>query len=131
MSMRAYSEEIGTPSKSKTYRKRTCKDLYIIVAYREDKPERVDYIRINASSKDNNCAVAFLEAMSDILTFAVRRIRNRHEAQAIVKNLRQHKCLNCPPNAEHLTSCSDALGVVLQEVLNAIPEEEVNQQDKE
>jgi len=121
-------EEIGTVSKSITYRKHTCKDIYVIVAYREDEPEKIDYIRINASSKDNNCAVSFMEALSDILTFAVRRIRNEHEAKAIIKNLQFHKCLNCPPNKDHTTSCSDAVGQILEKVLGE--KEKENKVDK-
>jgi len=116
-------EDCLTHQKSITYRKHTCKDIYIIVVYRHDEPEKIDYIRINSSSKDNNCAVSFMEALSDILTFAIRRIRNKYEAQAIVKNLRQHKCLNCPPNEEHITSCSDAIGQVLNEILQVKDEE--------
>ena len=117
-------EEIGTTSNCVTYKKQTCKDIYVIVAYREDEPEKIDYIRINASSKDNNCAVSFMEALSDILTFAVRRIRNEHEAKAIIKNLRFHKCLNCPVNKDHTTSCSDAIGQVLEKVLRIKDEKE-------
>ncbi len=110
-------EEIGITSKCITFKKHTCKDIYCIIAYREDEPEKIDYIRINASSKDNNCAVSFMEALSDILTFAVRRIRNEHEARAIIKNLRFHKCLGCPPNPDHITSCADAVGQILEKVL--------------
>jgi len=115
---------IGTTCKSITYKKRTCKDIYIIIAYREDAPEKIDYIRINASSKENNCACSFIEALADLLTFAVRRIRNEHEATAIVKNLLSHKCLNCPPNQEHITSCADAIGRVLGKVLNIYEKKE-------
>jgi len=116
--------------KSKTYSKRTCRDIYVIVAYRNDSPEKIEFIRINASSRANNCAVSFMEAFSDILTFAIRRIRNKHEANAIIKNLRHHKCLNCPPNKDHTTSCSDAIGQVLEEVLK-YEEKEVTQQTQE
>lgn len=120
--MKTIDDSIGTTSKSKTYKKRTCKDIYITVAYREDEPEKIDYVRIISSTKENTCATSFIESLSDMLTFAIRRIRNKHEAQAIIKNLRWQKCLNCPPNKDHTTSCSDAVGQVLQEVLGAIPE---------
>ena len=117
-------DKLGTTYKSRTYKKQTCKDIYITIAYREDDPKKIDFVRIQATSKDNNCAVSFLEAFSDMLTFAIRRIRNKHEAEAIVKNLRFHKCLNCPVNKDHITSCSDAIGqVLLQEFTNGeIPE---------
>lgn len=106
-----------TVSKSTTYKKRTCKDLYISVIYRQDAPDRIDYLLVSASSKDNNCAVSFLQTLADMTSFAIRRIRNEHEARAIIKNLRYQKCLNCPPNKDHTCSCSDALGQVLQTVL--------------
>lgn len=108
---------IGTTCKSITYRKDTCGSIYIVIAYKEDEPEKVDYLRIIASTKPGACAVSFLEALADTLTFSIRRIRNIHEAKAIVKNLRYHKCLNCPPNKDHTTSCSDAIGQVLTKVL--------------
>ena len=117
-------EPFGTTYKSRTYKKRTCKDIYITIAYREDDPKKIDFVRIQATSKDNNCAVSFLEAFSDMLTFAIRRIRNKHEAEAIVKNLRFHKCLNCPPNKDHIQSCSDAVGQVLEQVLKPYEKEE-------
>ena len=110
-------EEFGTTCKSITYKKQTCKDIYITIAYRTEDEKKIDFIRINATSKDNNCATSFMDAMSDILTFAIRRIRNKHEAEAIIKNLRFHKCLNCPINKNHITSCSDAIGQILEKVL--------------
>jgi len=105
---------LGTTCNSRTYKKTTCKDIYITFAYKEDEPKKIEYVRINASSKENNCAVSFMETLADTLTFAIRRIRNEHEAAAIVKNLRFHKCLNCPVNKDHTTSCSDAIGQVLE-----------------
>lgn len=110
-------ELIETVSKSMTYKKKTCRDLYIHVSYRTDEPEKIDYIIISASSKDNNCAVSFLQTLADMTSFAIRRIRNEYEARAIIKNLRYQKCLQCPPNRDHACSCSDALGQVLEEVL--------------
>ncbi len=110
-------DDFGTTCKSMTYKKETCKDIYITIAYRPDDEKKIDFIRINASSKTNNCATSFMEAMSDILTFAIRRIRNKHEAEAIIKNLRFQKCLNCPVNRDHIESCSDAIGQVLEKVL--------------
>ncbi|MFA5388849.1 MAG: hypothetical protein WC312_03745 [Candidatus Omnitrophota bacterium] len=117
MNKSAYIEEVGNTNRSITYKKDTCGSIYIIVAYREEEPERVDYIRIIASTKPGACAASFLEALADTLTFSIRRIRNEYEARAIVKNLRFHKCLNCPANKDHITSCSDAIGQVLEKVL--------------
>jgi len=119
-------QEIGSISNCRTYKIRTCKDIYIIICYKNGEPDKIDYIRINASSKDNNCAVSFLEALSDLLTFAVRRIRNVHEARAIIKNLRFHKCLNCPINKDKAMSCADAIGQILGKVLKVEGEEKEN-----
>jgi hypothetical protein len=110
-------EDYLTCEKTITYKKRTCRDIFVIVAYKTDEPELIDYIRIVSSSKEGGCPVSFLESFSDMLTFSVRRIRNIHEAKQIVKNLRGQKCLQCPPNQDHITSCSDAIGQVLQKVL--------------
>ena len=113
-------EDIGTTYISKTYVKRTCQDIYITVAYRPDAPDKIEFIRIISSSRRNNCATSFMETISDLLTFAIRRIRNKYEAEAIIKNLRFHKCLNCPPNKDHTVSCADAIGQVLSDVLQTI-----------
>lgn len=115
--MQAIDELQEAIGKSITYKKRTCKDLYISVVYRTDEPEKIDYVLVSASSKDNNCAVSFLQTLADMTSFAIRRIRNEHEARAIIKNLRFQKCLQCPPNKDHTCSCSDALGQVLEQVL--------------
>ncbi len=102
---------------SRTYKKETCDKIYITIAFRQDEPKRVEFIRIFGSTKTNNCPNSFFEALADTLTFSIRRIRNNFEAQQICKNLRYHKCLACPPNKNHITSCSDAIGQVLEEVL--------------
>jgi hypothetical protein len=102
---------------SKTYKKVTCRDLFITVAFKTDEPEKVDFVRIISSTKDGGCPVSFMEGLSDMLTFSIRRIRNIHEARQIVKNMRFHKCLGCPPNKDHSTSCMDAIGMVLEDAL--------------
>ncbi len=112
-----YIEDFGTVYNTITYKKETCRDLYVVVAYKPDDPQKIEFIRINSSSKVNNCAVSFMEGLADMLTFSIRRIRNEHEARAIIKNLRHQKCLNCPPNKDHSTSCSDAIAQVLEKVL--------------
>ena len=117
-------KEFGTHYKSKTYIKRTCQDIFIIVAYRNDNPEKIDFIRIVSSSRKNPCATSFMDAISDLLTFSIRRIRNSYERDAIIKNLRHQQCLNCPPNKDHTKSCSDAIGQVLQDVLQKTEEED-------
>lgn len=109
--------DIGNSCRSVTYKKETCKSLYITLVYREDEPEKIDYVLISSTSKDNNCSNSLLDSLALMTSFSIRRIRNEHEARAIVKNLRGAKCLACPPNKCHTTNCADALGQVLQEVL--------------
>ena len=112
-------QELTEPTpKSITYKKSTCRDIYITIVYKTDEPERVDYIRIVTTTKEGGCPVSFMEAFADMLTFSIRRIRNIHEARQIVKNLRYKKCLACPPNKDHSLSCCDAIGMVLEKVLN-------------
>jgi hypothetical protein len=110
-------EEIGTTYRSITYLKITCTKIYITIAYREDDPEKIEFVRIFGTTRTNNCPNSFFESLADLLTFSIRRIRNEHEAKSIVKNLRHQKCLNCPVNKDHTTSCSDAIGQVLEDVL--------------
>lgn len=116
------SIDIGTTNLSKTYKKNlSCLNLYITVTYKED--GKVDYIRINGTNKQDVCGISWIEAISDLLTFSIRRIRNKHEAKAICKALRDHKCLGIAPNKEHIQSCSDAIGRVMMEVLQITEDE--------
>lgn len=110
-------EDIGSVGLSRTYKRETCKPLYITLVFQKDEPKKIDYVLIASTSKANNCSVSLLSSMADLLSFGIRRIRNEHEARALVKNLRHNKCLACPPNRTHLTNCSDAVGQVLEEVL--------------
>ena len=108
---------IGETWKSATYMKTTgCGNIYITLAYSKDKPRKIEFIRISGE-KHNNCGASFNEALADMTTFAIRRIRNSHEALAIVKNLLYHRCNNIKPNKDHINSCPDALGQVLKKVL--------------
>ena len=110
-------EETGVTYKSKTYRKPTgCGNIYITVTFRDEAPEKIEFIRIIGSGS-NNCGGSFYESLSDMLTFSIRRIRNQYEADSIVKNLRHHRCNKIIPNRNHITSCSDAVGQVLHQVL--------------
>ena len=121
--MTSIQELTETIGKSITYKKHTCRDLFITVVYKEDEPDRVDFIRIVASTKEGGCPVSFMEALADMLSFSIKRIRNIHEARQIVNNLRWQKCLECPANEEHITSCSDAIARVLEKVLKTKEEE--------
>lgn len=110
--------DIGTCCNSKTYRKvLPCLTLYVCINYKEDK--KIDYIKIYGGQHGEvGCGETFFQALSDLLTFSIRRIRNEHEAKAIIKTLRYHKCNKRIPNEEHLTSCADAIGQVLEKELS-------------
>jgi len=117
---------IGVTSRSKTYRKKAgaCGHIYVTVTFREDKPDRIDYVKIQGCNKQNDCLGSFTEAIADLLSFAIRRIRNKHEAEAIIKSLKHHRCNRIVPSESHTTSCSDAIAQVLQEELKVdeVPE---------
>ena len=100
-----------------TFRKETgCGYIYITIAFKFDDPNKVEFLRI-AGQGVNDCGASFYESLADMTTFAIRRIRNEHEARAIIKNLRYHRCNRYTPNKDRITSCSDAVGQVLQKIL--------------
>jgi hypothetical protein len=119
------TEHIGTQSISKTYRKLAgqCGHIYITISFREDKPNRIDYIKIQGCTKHNDCGGSWAESIADLLSFSIKRIRNKHEAELIIKALKHHRCNRIAPNIDHTTSCADAIAKVLQEELK-IEEEE-------
>jgi hypothetical protein len=107
-------------NKSKTFRKWTpCGNIYIQVAFKADSPDKIDYILIDGGNKEIDCGKSWLQSLADILTFSIRRIRNQHEADAIVKNMRGHRCNKYVPNKDHVGSCVDAIGQVLETLLCA------------
>jgi len=93
------------------------------VAYRVDEKDKIDYIKIHGTSRGDDCGCSYHEGVADLLTFSIRRIRNHHEAIAIVKNLRDHKCHRMRPNKEKITSCLDAIGRAIQDALNVTEDE--------
>jgi len=114
-------ESVGT---SKTYKKETpCLNLYISIIYKNDDPDRIDYVKIHGTSRGDDCGCSYHEALADLLTFSIRRIRNHHEAISIVKNLRDHKCHKMRPNKEKITSCADAIGRAVQDALKVTENE--------
>jgi len=113
-------QPIGTTLNSRTYRKEVgCGHIYLTLVFREDKPNRIDYVKIEGCKKRNDCGNAPLEAIADLLSFSIRRIRNQHEADAIIKALSNHRCNRVIPNPDHIVSCYDAIGKVLKKELIA------------
>lgn len=116
---------IATGWKEKTYRKNTgCGNIYIIVGYYNDpeKHGKIELILINGD-KENRCGNSFFNTCADDLTFMIKRIRNHHEAIAICKNYRFHRCNNIKPSEDHVVSCVDAIGQVIQTELNVTDKE--------
>ena len=107
---------IGTDSPSKTYKAWTfCGDLYITFTYKED--NKIDYVLISGGNQEHSCGTSFLTCLADFLTFSIRRIRNEHEARAIIKNLLFHRCDKMVANKNHITSCVDSIGKILKKEL--------------
>lgn len=107
--------DIGTTGISRTYKRPTgCGSLYVTVVYKDT--DKIDYF-LMSGDRDNYCGESNLATHADNLTFMCRRIRNAHEAKAIIKNFRYHSCNKCPINSHKVKSCSDAIGQVLEEVL--------------
>ena len=110
-------EDIGSASPSTTYEAQTsCFTIYVTIVFKIEAPEKVDYIKI-AGVNRSLCGNCFYEALADSVSFSIRRIRNIHEAKAIVKNLRYHRCNNVAPNPKKYLSCVDAVGAILERVL--------------
>ena len=124
------NNDIGSCFKSRTYARETpCGRLYITISFRNepDKQDKIEFIRI-VSFKANECGASFFESLSDLLTFAIRRIRNNYEADAIIKSMEFHRCNKVFPGKK--LSCSDAVASVLKEVFNEEKETEEKEQEK-
>lgn len=71
-----------------------------------------------AMSRSTPCGEAWLSPMAKILTFAMRRsIFEGSVQRGIIKQLRHERCNNCPPNKDHVVSCADAIGSMVEEYL--------------
>ena len=112
-------DRIGSIGSSRTYKKMAgqCGNIYITIVFRDDKPNRIDYLKLQGCTKTNDCGGSFMDSLADILTFAIKRIRNKYEAEAIIKSLSCHRCNKIKPNQDHSTSCVDAISKVLKTVL--------------
>ena len=101
---------------NKTYRRPTgCGNIYIHIAF--DDKNKIEFIRISGTGGEADCGNSSLESLADMTTFAINHIRTYDsEMKQIIKNLRGHTCNKKIPNKYHLTSCSDALGEVLEEI---------------
>jgi hypothetical protein len=101
---------------SKSYQKYTpCGKIYIHIVCKED--GRISYVRITPITKTESCGGSWSEGLADLLTYSIRRIRNRTEAELIVKALEYHYCNKSIPNRDKSRSCIDAISQVIKEKL--------------
>jgi hypothetical protein len=107
---------------NRTYRRPTgCGNIYIHIAF-EPNEKKIAFIRISGTGGEADCGNSFCESLADMTTFAITHIRTYDsEMKQIIKNLRGHICNKKIPNRFHLTSCSDALGEVLEEIYKDDP----------
>lgn len=116
------------PQLTRTWCKRTgCRNLYISVVYEDSSFKKIDYIKLYAEARSNDCGCSFLESTADLCSMILKRIdtHKKSEIRLLVKALRDHRC-NKPCIAspsDRTSSCSDAVGRVLQEALGLSNEE--------
>ena len=92
-----------------------CGNIYCLFLEDEDAFHKV---QIKGDIGKMPCGRCWLEAMARILTYALRRgLWEGSTDQGIIKQLKGIRCNSLPANAEHITSCSDAIGKALDEYL--------------
>jgi len=111
---------------SRSYKRATgCGNLYIHIAFEPEELRKIAFIRISGTGGEADCNNSFCECLADMTTFAITHIRTYDsEMQQIIKNLRGHICGKKIPNRLGITSCSDALGHVLNEIYKENEKEE-------
>ena len=110
-------DDIGITSLSRTYKEwKPCGNLNITFAYKEG--SKIDYVLINGNDKTNQCGNSFITTIADFLTFSIRRIRNKYEVHAIIKNLKGHRCNRMRANKDHILSCADSIGRAIEKELS-------------
>jgi hypothetical protein len=103
-------------------RKVGCGNIYCI--FSESDGEFYNLIIKGDNAREADCGESWLNAMAAILTYALRRsIPEGHSYRAIIKHLENHRCQKSVPNAEHIVSCSDAIGKMVLEYVKAREEE--------
>lgn len=104
-------------NKSITIRKRICQGhLYCI--FEQGKDGEFKKLHIKGSTKATPCGESWIDPMSKIITFALRRALWEGSAQqGILKHLFGHRCNECAVNADRTTSCTDAIAKSVDEYL--------------
>jgi len=100
--------------KTKSYRFSTCEGNIYIMVNHNNKGE-FDSIQIYPPAKNNNCGYSWAFALQDLVTFALRRVKDNDDIRLIIKSIAGHNCNAMPPNKQHCKSCVDALSKVVKE----------------
>ena len=114
--------------KTETYKQRTaCRNVYTSIVYRDDEPDKIDYIKIYGAARSNDCGCSYLESLADMVSMLLKRCdySKKSEARLICKALRDHRCNNphLADPKEKTYSCVDAIGRSLQKALGVTEEE--------
>lgn len=112
------NQALDLPSlQAKTYQRPSCEGHIYLTINRDDAGKFVS-LMLSPPAKTNNCGGAFAYALQDLLTFALRRIKEKDDITLILKAVRGQKCNAMPPNRHHCRSCVDALYGVLKSEFN-------------
>lgn len=101
----------GVAYDSYTYTERIgCGHIHIIITENKGKFHRI--FMKSSMSKETPCGSSWLEAMSALLTFGIRRaLEEKTLERAILKHLRNHRCNQY--SIATAKSCSDAIAIAL------------------
>ena len=113
--------------KSKTYRKWTpCDNIYVTIVYRNDEPDKIDFIRIHGASRNNMCGASWIESMADMQTLLLSRLRLKYkgDVESLIASLANHRCNKYTPNKYGIKSCVDALRKVYEKEFEGVLAEE-------
>lgn len=111
-------------------RKVGCGSIYCI--FSEDEGAFYNLIIKGDNAKEAPCGESWMNAMASVLTYALRHsVWEGTTQRAIVKHLLNHRCNMAIPNAEHITSCSDAIGRMVLEYLKARNLDEIEKEKEE
>lgn len=112
-------ESIGKVEVSFTTEKRIgCGHIYLTIMFRRGTFHRL--LAKSGGTCDTACADAILAPLLATLTFSIRRVCTRDELVALIEGLRFHRCTKpvlSDPKHRPAVSCSDAVGIILEEKL--------------
>lgn len=103
-------------NESITIRKRICQGHLYCIFEQEDGVFKK--LHIKGSTKATPCGESWIEPVSKVITFALRRaLWEGTEETGIIKHLLGHRCNECAVNGDRTTSCTDAIAKCVSEYL--------------